>query len=173
MYTSCTYKQINGKDYYLIVGCSDDDSSLLDVNIYNDADCTESSIINGYDDANIEMDMSIKFNKCIPCVIWADKNDDEIDDAYYVNKQTNAPLCSAMWEYRETCNGKCQMTGSNIIGGKEGWNKADKVLLSILSLFGKLSKRGVGMGCILCLTRVDVFTQRFNHFILSSFARCP
>jgi len=136
MYTSCTYKQINGKDYYLMVGCSDDDSSLLAVNIYNDADCTESSIINGYDDANIEMDMSIKFNKCIPCVIWADKNDDEIDDAYYVNKQTNAPLCSAMWEYRETCNGKCQMTGSNIIGGKEGWNKADKVLLSILSLFG-------------------------------------
>ena len=72
-----------------------------------------------------------------------------------MNKQTNAPLCSAMWEYRETCNGKCQMTGSNIIGGKEGWNKADKVLLSILSLFGKLfhfSFGGCSVGCISCLT---------------------
>lgn len=69
-------------------------------------------------------------------VIWMDKNDDEVDDAYYVNKQTNAPLCSTMWMYKEECNGKCQMVGVNVLSS-EGWNKADKILLTVLSLFGK------------------------------------
>ena len=149
-YLDCTYKQINGVDYYLQVGCNDDDSSLLAVNIYTDAQCTKSSVINGYDDANIQMDISIKFNKCTPCVIWMDKNDDEIDDAYYVNKQTNAPLCSSMWTYREECNTKCQMMGKTVIV-REGWNTADKVLLSFLSLFGKFkSVQFQGVLFVLC-----------------------
>lgn len=134
-YLVCTYKQINGGDYYLQLGCNDEDSSLLAVNIYSDAQCTVASKLNGYDDANLEVDFSISFNKCTSCVFWTDKNDDEIDDQYYANKQTNAPLCSSMWDYKEECNGKCQMTGKSS-SGREGWNKADKVLLSILSLFG-------------------------------------
>lgn len=138
-YLECTYKQINGADYYLQLGCNDDDSSLLAVNIYTDAQCTESSVINGYDDANLAMDFSISFNKCTPCVIWMDKNDDEIDDQYYVNKQTNAPLCSAMWMYKEECNGTCQLMGKESVE-REGWNRADKVLLSILSLFGECNR---------------------------------
>jgi len=77
----------------------------------------------------------LTFQKCTPCVLWMDKNDDEVDDQYYVNKQTNAPLCSAMWAYKSDCNGKCQLMGKESVQ-REGWNKADKVLLSILSLFG-------------------------------------
>lgn len=134
-YLTCTYKQINGADYYLQLGCNDEDTSQLAVNIYTDAQCTTPSSINGYDDANLAMDFSIRFNKCTPCVIWMDKNDDEIDDQYYVNKQTNAPLCSAMWDYKEDCNGQCQLMGKEV-EGRDGWNRADKVLLSILSLFG-------------------------------------
>eukprot|EP00571_Detonula_confervacea_P015554 CAMPEP_0172309162 /NCGR_PEP_ID=MMETSP1058-20130122/9525_1 /TAXON_ID=83371 /ORGANISM="Detonula confervacea, Strain CCMP 353" /LENGTH=372 /DNA_ID=CAMNT_0013021727 /DNA_START=571 /DNA_END=1689 /DNA_ORIENTATION=+ len=134
-YLECTYKQINGADYYLQLGCNDEDTSQLAVNIYTDAQCTVPSTINGYDDANLAMDFSISFKKCTPCVIWMDKNDDEIDDQYYVNKQTNAPLCSAMWDYKEECNGNCRLMGKEAVG-KEGWNRADKVLLSILSLFG-------------------------------------
>ena len=137
-YVDCTNKQINGVDYYLQLGCNDDDSSQLAVNIYTDAQCTERSVVDGYDDANMVMDFSVSFNKCTPCVIWMDKNDDEIDDQYYVNKQTNAPLCSTMWDYREDCNGKCQLMGKETVA-REGWNKADKVLLSILSLFGESS----------------------------------
>jgi len=134
-YLDCTNKQINGVDYYLQLGCSDVDSQAIAVNIYSDAQCTEPAEVNGYDDANMQMDFSISFNKCTPCVIWMDKNDDEIDDGYYEYKQTNAPLCSAMWEYREDCNGQCQLMGKESVA-REGWNKADKVLLSILSLFG-------------------------------------
>lgn len=135
-YLECTYKQINGVDYYLQLGCADDDNSKLAVNIYSDDQCTTSSTVDGYDDSNLELDFSISMNKCTPCVLWMDKNDDEVDDQYYYNKQTNAPLCSAAWEYKEDCNGKCQLIGQQVVQG-EGWNKADKVLLSVLSLFGE------------------------------------
>ena len=68
-----------------------------------------------------------------------DKNDDEIDDGYYENKQKNAPLCNAAWDYKEVCDGKCQAKAreSKV---REGWNKADKVLLTVLSLFGESSR---------------------------------
>ena len=135
-YLECTYKQIGGKDYYLQLGCSDASPLYLAVNIYSDAQCTTPSTINGYDDANVPIDFTINFKKCTPCVIWMDKNDDEIDDMYYENKQTSAPLCSTAWEYRQECDGKCQMINREA-KVREGWNKADKVLLSILSVFGK------------------------------------
>ncbi|KAL7510675.1 hypothetical protein ACHAXN_007541 [Cyclotella atomus] len=62
-------------------------------------------------------------------------NDDEIDDGYYENKQQNAPLCNAAWNYKAICDGKCQaMAREQKV--REGWNKADKVLLTVLSLFG-------------------------------------
>ncbi|KAL7549129.1 hypothetical protein ACHAWF_012394 [Thalassiosira exigua] len=135
-YLECYASQIDGIDVYLQLGCGDGSSSSLAVNIYDDEYCTqESEDVNGEDDSNVELDFEVKFQKCTPCVIWMDKNDDEIDDQYYVNKQTNAPLCSAMWEYREECNGKCQMMGREA-REREGWNHADKVLLSILSFFG-------------------------------------
>lgn len=135
-YLECTNKQINGVDYYLQLGCSDDDNTQLAVNIYSDAQCTEPSVVNGYDDSNLELDFAVNFNKCTPCVNWFDRDDDNVDDQYYYNKQTNAPLCSAMWDYKEDCNGKCQLMGQEVVQ-REGWNKADKVLLSILSLFGE------------------------------------
>jgi hypothetical protein len=67
--------------------------------------------------------------------MWVDKNDDEIDDMFYENRQTNAPLCSTAWNYKATCNRKCQHTGLEH-ESKEGWNTADKVLLAVLAAFG-------------------------------------
>ena len=100
--------------------------------MYGNNQCTTRST----DKVTVEVLSSVSFNTCTHCVHWMDKNDDEIDDQYYVNKQTNAPLCSAMWAYKEECNGKCQLMGKESVE-REGWNKADKVLLSILSLFGE------------------------------------
>mmetsp|Transcript_8012 Transcript_8012/g.18295 ORF Transcript_8012/g.18295 Transcript_8012/m.18295 type:complete len:386 (+) Transcript_8012:153-1310(+) len=135
-YLECTYKNIAGGDYYIQLGCSDGDTSSLAVNIYTDAQCTESSDdLYGGDDANVEIDFALKY-QCTPCVTWGDKNDDQIDDQYYQNKQTNAPLCGAMWDYRQECSGKCLMLAKATSSDKEGWNKADKILLSILGLFG-------------------------------------
>ena len=138
-YLDCTYKNIAGGDYYIQLGCSDDDTSSLAVNIYTDAQCTESSEdLYGGDDANVEIDFALKY-QCTPCVHWGDKNDDQIDDQYYQNKQTNAPLCGAMWDYRQECSGKCLMLAKALGSEKEGWNKADRILLSILGLFGEFS----------------------------------
>lgn len=128
--------KVNGVQYYYQVGCSDTNPLALAVNIYEDAQCLTASVVNGYDDSNIQIDITLPFQKCTPCVIWMDKNDDEIDDQYYVNKQTNAPLCSNAWAYKEECNGKCQAKTNYSV--REGWNKADKVLLTILSFFGEL-----------------------------------
>lgn len=135
-YLDCTLKEIDGTNYYIQLGCSDYDSEALAVNIYSDAQCTvHSTDRDGYDDSNLVVDFTITFDYCIPCVTWYDKNDDAIDDQYYTNHQMYAPLCSAMWEYKQTCDSTCQKMGAPI-GSREGWNKADKVLLSILSLFG-------------------------------------
>jgi len=136
-YLDCTAAQVNGVDYYVRLGCDDENTNSLAVNVYTDDQCTTRvETEEGDDDAvAVEADISVSFKKCTPCVVWMDKNDDSIDDQYYVNKQTNAPLCSAMWAYREDCNGQCQLTGKEAVE-VEGWNKADKVLLSILSLFG-------------------------------------
>jgi len=126
--------KLNGVQYYLQVGCSDTNPLALAINIYEDAQCTTPSTVDGYDDSNLQLDITLPFQKCTPCVIWMDKNDDEIDDQYYENKQTNAPLCSNAWAYKEECNGKCQMKTNYSV--REGWNKADKILLTILSFFG-------------------------------------
>ena len=126
--------RINGIQYYYQVGCSDTNPLALAVNIYEDEYCTTpSKTVEGYDDSNMEIDITLPFQKCTPCVIWMDKNDDEVDDGYYLTKQTDAPLCASAWEYKEECNGKCQVKTSY----SEGWNKADQVLLTILSFFGE------------------------------------
>jgi hypothetical protein len=62
-------------------------------------------------------------------------SDDQVDDQFYENHQTQAPLCSTAWEYKESCDRKCQKTGLER-KSKEGWNASDKILLAILALFG-------------------------------------
>ena len=66
--------------------------------------------------------------------MWGDQNDDAVDDMYYENRQTSAPLCSTAWNYKSTCNRKCQRTGAEPRNG--GWSTPDKILLGILSIFG-------------------------------------
>ena len=66
--------------------------------------------------------------------MWIDQNDD-VDDQFYENRQTEAPLCSTAWSYKQTCNGKCKRTGLEH-EEREGWSTPDKILLAILSLFG-------------------------------------
>lgn len=65
---------------------------------------------------------------------WVDKKDDEIDDMFYENRQTQAPLCSYAWNSKEWCNKKCQRVGMEK-ENKAGWNTSDKIILGILSVF--------------------------------------
>lgn len=54
-YVSCTAYTIQNQEYYLQLGCADDTSQALAVNIYTDSSCTKRSQINGYDDSNIDV----------------------------------------------------------------------------------------------------------------------
>lgn len=109
----------------------------MSVNVFSDNACSELAEVDGYDSSEIDIsDMQIPFKKCKMCVIWADMQDDQIDDMFYENRRKNPPLCSSIWNYKDTCDRKCQKIGRER-AVKEGWNSSDKVLLSVLSLFCK------------------------------------
>jgi len=137
-YINCSqYESQSGNIYYVQLGCTDGTSQSLSVNIYKDNICTQPDVENGYDDAQgIDVsDLQLPFKQCQACVVWGDKNDDDVDDRYFENKKKNAPLCSQVWMKKEICDKKCQRMG---LEPKEnqGWNNSDKVLLVVLSIFG-------------------------------------
>lgn len=135
-YLDCVQQQVSGRNLYFQIGCTDGTSQSLSVNIYTENTCTERFLEDGYDDSAIDVsDLQIPFKRCQNCVNWVDMSDDKIDDMFYENRQTQAPLCSTAWRYKETCNRKCQRTGLEP-REKEGWNTSDKILLAILTLFG-------------------------------------
>jgi len=135
-YAYCTRVVIQNEEYWLQIGCSDGNNLSISVNIYSDNTCTTRSVVDGYDDANIDVsEIQLPFKHCQSCVMWVDKNDDEIDDMFYENRKTNAPLCSTAWSYKQTCGRKCLKTGLEP-KAKDGWNTPDKVLLAILAVFG-------------------------------------
>ena len=79
--------------------------------------------------------LQLKFKKCAACVNWFDRNDgEEVDDGFYVNRMTHAPLCSTVWTYKEECGKKCQHLGLEKSGVK--WQSSDIILLGTLVAFG-------------------------------------
>mmetsp|Transcript_29700 Transcript_29700/g.49019 ORF Transcript_29700/g.49019 Transcript_29700/m.49019 type:complete len:418 (+) Transcript_29700:193-1446(+) len=135
-YTDCTRTVIQNVEYWTQLGCTDGTSLSLSVNIYTDNECTIRNEENGSDDASIDVsDIQLPFKKCQACVNWVDVSDDQVDDQFYENHRTQAPLCSTAWQYKESCDRKCQKTGLER-KTKEGWNTSDKILLAILALFG-------------------------------------
>lgn len=81
--------------------------------------------------------MQPSFKKCYMCVNWFDRTDDqpEVDDGFYENRMTNAPICSIPWNNKEACGSKCQHIGSEK-QQREGFNAPDKILLAVLIAFG-------------------------------------
>lgn len=67
---------------------------------------------------------------------WINKDEDEIDDQFYVKRQMLAPLCSTAWEYKQQCNKKCQRIG--LKEERESWKRADCILLAVQMGFGAL-----------------------------------
>jgi hypothetical protein len=54
-YAYCTRTVIQNEEYWLQIGCTDGSSQSLSVNIYSDNTCTTRSVVEGYDDANIDV----------------------------------------------------------------------------------------------------------------------
>lgn len=134
-YINCyPYETSSGALYYVQMGCTDGDSQSLSVNIYKDNTCTQHDRnAEGNDDSILDVsDLQPPFQQCTSCVHFVDKNEDDVDDAYFENRYKNAPLCEGIWEYKEKCGMSCKRKGSV---KKSGWNASDKLLLSVLFTF--------------------------------------
>ena len=117
------------------MGCTDGDSQSLSVNVYKDNTCeTPDRNQHGMDDTTIDVSaLQPPFHSCHQCVYFVDKNEDDVDDQYFDNRMTNAPLCSEIWESKQTCDSKCKRLGNS---SSSGWNNTDKALLLIVAAFG-------------------------------------
>jgi predicted nucleic acid-binding Zn ribbon protein len=71
------------------------------------------------------------------CVNWFDRNDDqpEVDDGFYENRMTNAPLCATPWSNKQACGSKCQHIGMEK-KQRESFSSSDRILLAVLVAFG-------------------------------------
>jgi hypothetical protein len=54
-YVECTGFVIENQQFYMQLGCADGTSQALAVNIYKDNECTQRSVVDGYDDSNIDV----------------------------------------------------------------------------------------------------------------------
>jgi len=80
-YAYCTEFVIENQIYYFQLGCSDDSTQKLAVNIYSDNTCTTRSVVDGYDDSNLDVSaIQVSFH-CWACgyphpslVSWDSKN---------------------------------------------------------------------------------------------------
>lgn len=74
-YAYCTRAVIQNEEYWLQIGCSDGTTQSLSVNIYSDNTCTTRSVVDGYDDSNIDVsDIQVSHTK---------RRDDEEKDRTY------------------------------------------------------------------------------------------
>lgn len=138
----CTEVEVDDNQYYAMLGCHQNSTQQLSVNLFYDNACTERAnkeYSEDYDDDAQQLDLSgiqLPFKQCHSCVVWTDRDDDDnIDDQYYEKRQRYPPLCSQVWKKKSECDKTCQKTGLEPTV-REGWNKSDKVLLGILTLFG-------------------------------------
>lgn len=64
-YIYCTPYVIQNVQYYMQIGCADDTSQALAINIYEDDACTVRSMVDGYDDSNIDVsDIQVSSSHC-------------------------------------------------------------------------------------------------------------
>lgn len=133
-YVNCYPLETDNGVYYVQLGCTDGNSQSLSVNVYKDNTCeTPDKNEHGIDDTNIDVSsLQPSFKSCHQCVYFVDKNEDDVDDQYFDNRMTSAPLCSTSWENKQVCNGKCKRLGN----AESGWNSTDQILMTFLSLFG-------------------------------------
>jgi hypothetical protein len=65
-YIECTAFEIENQQFYFQLGCADGTSQALAVNIYSDNTCTNRSIVQGYDDSNIDVS-ALKVRAAVSC----------------------------------------------------------------------------------------------------------
>ena len=127
--------------YYAQLGCDESNKQKLAVKLYSDYGCSIPHTDLTSDEVDIDISdlPSIHFKGCQACDS-AIADDDQYNNYQQQNDDddANAPMCSTLWETRTECDQECLKVGH--IGIEiymyNGWSTADKVLLTVLSLFG-------------------------------------
>lgn len=126
-------------EYYAQLGCDDSNKQKLAVKLYSDYGCSIPHTDWTTEDLNIDISdlPSISFKGCQACDS-AITDDDQYNNYQQQNNDddANAPMCATLWESRVQCDEECQKVGHIGFEIYSGWNTADKVLMTVLALFG-------------------------------------
>lgn len=133
----------DGTTFYTKLGCKQDAWKALAVNAYSDKYCSEK--LSSY---NYQVDLSdiqINYQTCQSCSDWTIPDDDGFDDQIASESEYFAPLCSAAWNYRETCDGACQRQMKLATGAAKNrkYTGSQKFMLFFLSTVGLFSFAGL------------------------------
>lgn len=125
--------------YYAQLGCDEGNKQKLAVKLYSDYGCSIPHTDLTSDEVDIDISdlPSIPFKGCQACDS-AITDDDQYNNYQQQNDDddANAPMCSTLWASRAQCDQECQRVGHIGFEIYNGWNTADKVLLTVLGLFG-------------------------------------
>lgn len=144
MFLQCQQYYYNNNMFYLKLGCRDTTNKGFQINSYSDAYCTQKATTS----YNLGVDISslrVSFDTCKDCThksMYSQYN--QANGVNYNNAQNNygynyqqqgnyfayqTPLCSAAYNYKQTCNGSCKRatrragsSKSSFGGGGSSWS---------------------------------------------------
>lgn len=129
--------------YYTKLGCKNGAWKALAINAYKDQYCSEP-----IDEYNFQVDLTdvkLNYQICQSCSNWDIPQNDEYDDQLSEESEYFSPLCSAVWNYREVCDGSCQRQMKLTTGAikERSYSATNKFMLFFLSSVGIISMAAV------------------------------
>ena len=145
--------------FYYKLGCRESTGKGFQVHTYTDPYCTErSTVYNNYVDTST---LQVSFDYCKRCEYQSyNKGYNGYNNGNYYNNNNNnnnnniyqhsSPLCSAMYNYKESCGYKCRKNSKKTNSGTsgpgffsnfgstdyDGYNVIEIVMLWVLSISG-------------------------------------
>lgn len=153
-FLQCQQYYYNNNMFYLKLGCRESTGKGFQIHAYSDAYCTTRAS----QSYNLGIDISslrVNFESCKNCVTSSrysqynnNNNNNNNGQQYYYNNeeyfQYETPLCSAAYNYKESCGGSCKRAARKASSGKsrsggggfsgDGFSPMGKFFLWVMSL---------------------------------------
>lgn len=136
----CQQYYYNNQQYYIKLGCKESTGKGFQVHAYSDAYCTQkASISTSYNLGGDISSLKVSFDTCKTCVTSSSQYGNN-NNNYYQYFQYNTPLCSAAYNYKQTCGYSCKRavhkagTSSSHFGySGDGFSGVGKFFLWVMS----------------------------------------
>jgi len=126
------YYDDNGGYVYHKIVCGNTGKAFK-VATFSDEYCTVLS--NQQKNMNIDLStLRISYDTCKSCVQQQNNDDQGYYNTYYTNQ--NSRLCSATWNYKAECNGKCKKLARNSSKSTRTFSATGKFFLFVFSILG-------------------------------------